>query len=43
MQDRLEVKRVLESPYFMNTYIETMLFLENIALKDPSEKDVFFK
>jgi len=34
---------VAESDFFDNNYVQTCLFLENIALKEAQEKDKFFK
>eukprot|EP01114_Cavostelium_apophysatum_P021254 TRINITY_DN7366_c0_g1_i1.p1 TRINITY_DN7366_c0_g1~~TRINITY_DN7366_c0_g1_i1.p1 ORF type:complete len:732 (-),score=205.55 TRINITY_DN7366_c0_g1_i1:36-2231(-) len=40
---RLNPSKLLESPYFGNSYVETCLFLEQITLKDSVEKERFFK
>jgi len=40
---RLSLSKFLESSYFLNPYVETCLFLEQINLKDDVEKDKFFK
>eukprot|EP00727_Mastigamoeba_balamuthi_P012292 m51a1_g7686 hypothetical protein (1273) ;mRNA; r:30894-36078 len=34
--------QIIESPYFANPYAEALDFLENIAIKDPTDKDSFF-
>lgn len=35
-------KQVLECAYFSNPYVDALLFLDTITLKDAAEKDVFF-
>ncbi len=40
---RLNPQDFLESQFFQNSYVETCQFLETIALKEPYEKDKFFK
>lgn len=40
---RVLFENVLNCSYFQNSLIEACTFIENIALKDPAEKDTFFK
>lgn len=40
---RQRIPQLLESPYFLNKMIQTQLFLENIAIKDPSEIGIFIR
>ncbi|KAH3756217.1 SCY1 family protein kinase [Pelomyxa schiedti] len=40
---RLRPIKLLESEFFSNPYIETLQFIEGITLKDPSEREAFFK
>ena len=42
-KSRLNPSKFLESEFFDNEFVETCLFLETIALKEPHEKDKFFK
>lgn len=42
-ESRLNPQKFLESPYFQNVFVETLVFLENITLKDTFEKEQFFK
>ncbi|KAL6049462.1 Nuclear aminoacylation-dependent tRNA export pathway component [Balamuthia mandrillaris] len=40
---RIEMGAVLVCKYFDNNIVRTCRFLENIALKEPTQKDAFFK
>lgn len=40
---RLNPAKVAESKFLNNRLVEVVAFMENIALKDGSEKDIFFK
>jgi len=40
---RLNPSKLLESKYFSNPFVDTCVFLENIALKEAYEKTKFFK
>ena len=42
-QSRLNPKTLLDSKYFINSFVDTCVFLENITLKDNFEKENFFK
>jgi len=41
--NRLDPAGILESEFFNDNYVETCLFLEEIALKDPAEKEKYFR
>ncbi|PRP76739.1 hypothetical protein PROFUN_11742 [Planoprotostelium fungivorum] len=41
--NRIEPAEILTSSYFQNNYVETCLFLEEMALKDAAEKEKFFR
>ena len=40
---RLNPARIAESSVIKNTLVDTIAFLENLAVKDGQEKDAFFK